>query len=78
MSATLGHRHILDIMSASQHHQMFPNGCTNKLCFQETNRDDFDHEYLKKFTPRAFDEFSYIPSFGNSRGTLISWKGIKF
>jgi hypothetical protein len=26
MSATLGHRHILDIMSASQHHQMFPNG----------------------------------------------------
>jgi mRNA deadenylase 3'-5' endonuclease subunit Ccr4 len=31
------------------------------ICLQETKRETFDHQYLKKFTPRTFDEFSYIP-----------------
>jgi hypothetical protein len=28
--------------------------------------------------PRSFDDFAYVPSIGNSGGTLITWKGSKF
>jgi exonuclease III len=48
------------------------------ICIQETKREHFDLEYLKKFTTREFNNFSFIPSSGNSSGTLISWKGSKF
>jgi exonuclease III len=48
------------------------------ICLQETKREIFDHDYLRNFTPRSFDNFYFVPSVGNSGGTLISWKGSKF
>jgi exonuclease III len=48
------------------------------LCLQETKRDFFYLDYIRKFSPRAFDSYSYISSIGNSGGTLVVWKGDKF
>jgi exonuclease III len=62
------------------------NGIRNKIqeigcdiiCLQETKRENFGHDYMRNFTPRSFDNFCFVPSVGNSRGTMISWKGSKF
>jgi exonuclease III len=48
------------------------------ICIQDTKREHFDLEYLKKFTTREFNNYSFIPSSRNSGGTFISWKGSKF
>jgi exonuclease III len=48
------------------------------VCLQETKRDVFYLNYLRKLCPRNFDDFAHVPSIGNSRGTLITWKGSKF
>jgi hypothetical protein len=48
------------------------------LYVSKRQKEHFDLEYLKKFTTREFNNFSFIPSSGNSSGTLISWKGSKF
>jgi exonuclease III len=52
-------------------------GC-DIVCLQETKREHFDLNYIKKFCPRAFDKFSYLPSIGASGGTIIIWKGSMF
>jgi exonuclease III len=52
-------------------------GC-DIICLQETKRENFGHDYMRNFTPRSFDNFCFVPSVGNSRGTMISWKGSKF
>jgi exonuclease III len=44
------------------------------VCLQETKRDVFYLNYLRKLCPRNFDDFAHVPSIGNSRGTLITWK----
>jgi hypothetical protein len=41
-------------------------------------KENIDLDYLRKFTPRLFDSFSFTLSIGNSGGTLISWKSSKF
>jgi exonuclease III len=51
---------------------------TDIVCLQETKRSVFDLSYLGNFCPRSFDDFTYVPSIGNSGGTLITWKGSKF
>jgi hypothetical protein len=48
------------------------------MCLQETKRESFDQAYLRKFVPKSFVSFSFIPSVGNSGGTLICWKGCNF
>jgi exonuclease III len=48
------------------------------VCLQESKRVVFDLNYLRKLCPRSFDDFAYVPSIGNSGGTLITWKGSKF
>lgn len=48
------------------------------LCLQETKKESFDALYLKKFAPRKFDKFDYIPSVGASGGILIAWVGSIF
>lgn len=40
---------------------------------QETKRDIIDSQYLKKFAPKRYDKFDYIPSVGASGGILIAW-----
>jgi exonuclease III len=44
------------------------------ICLQETKKELFDEAYLKKFCPNYFDSFAFIPSVGNSGGSIIIWK----
>jgi hypothetical protein len=36
------------------------------ICLQETKKHHFDHSFIRKFAPRRFDKFEYIPSCGAS------------
>lgn len=45
----------------------------NIICLQETNRDNFDPTYLRKFCPRHLDGFAFSPSAGASGGLLTIW-----
>jgi hypothetical protein len=50
----------------------------NIICLQETKRDFFDQAYLRKFCPRRFNQFAYVPSIGNSGGLITIWNGSQF
>jgi exonuclease III len=52
------------------------SGC-DIVCLQETKRENFDLTYIRKFCPRTFDKFTFIPSQGNSGGTMVIWKEAK-
>jgi exonuclease III len=43
------------------------------ICLQKTKRESFDLEYIKKFCPRKFNKFEYLPSVGASGGIIIIW-----
>lgn len=43
------------------------------FCLQETKRNDFDTQYIKKFAPKRFDRFDFIPWVGSSGGILVAW-----
>jgi hypothetical protein len=45
---------------------------------QETKREVFDLDYIKKFCPRKFNNFEFLPSVGASRGLIIIWNGNLF
>jgi hypothetical protein len=45
---------------------------------QETKRDNFDSQYIKKFYPASFDTFEFLPSVGASGGVLTAWKSSHF
>src|SRR3954462_6336832 len=38
------------------------------ICLQETKREDFDDEYIRKFCPKKLNKFDFLPSAGASRG----------
>jgi exonuclease III len=48
------------------------------ICLQETKREHFDMSYIRKFTPRRFDKFEFIPSIGASGGILVIWNSSLF
>lgn len=48
------------------------------VCLQETKRAHFDMSYIKKFAPRRFDCFDFIPLVGASRGILVLWNSSIF
>ena len=48
------------------------------ICFQETKRGEIDLTFLKKFVPRRFDQFAYVPSDGASGGLLVTWASNSF
>ena len=48
------------------------------LCLQETKKEHFDHSFLRKFCPRRFDKFEYVPSSGASGGLVINWCSSQF
>jgi exonuclease III len=48
-------------------------GC-EVICLQETKKEFFDSAYLKNFCPAHFDSFAFVPSMGNSGGSVIIWK----
>jgi exonuclease III len=47
------------------------------ICLQEIKRKWFDESYSKNFSSSCFDNFAYIPSIGNSGGSIIIWKSSK-
>jgi mannosylglycoprotein endo-beta-mannosidase len=47
-------------------------------CLHETKKEFFDIQYIKKFCPRKMDEFVFLPSIGNSGGSIIIWDSSKF
>ena len=40
------------------------------VCLRETKREHFEMSFIRKFAPRRFDRFDYIPSVGASGGSL--------
>jgi len=48
------------------------------FCFQETKKELIDHSFIKKFAPRRFNKFAYVPSDGASGGILVGWVGSQF
>jgi exonuclease III len=48
------------------------------ICIQETKREHFDGQYLKKFCHKKFNEFVFLPSVGASGGMIIIWNGTLF
>jgi exonuclease III len=47
------------------------------ICLQETKKECFDVAGLKKFCPNSFDSFAFVPSVGNSGGSITVWNSSK-
>jgi len=65
---------IRGINSDKKWNAIYDRLCNNNcdvLCLQETKREHFDTAYIRKFAPRRFDKFDYIPSEGASGGILV-------
>jgi exonuclease III len=45
-------------------------GC-DIICIQETTREDFDIQFIRKFAPKRFNKFEFLPSIGASGGIII-------
>jgi len=50
----------------------------NIFCLQETKRETFDLQNVRKFAPKRFDKFDYCPSVGASGGILVCWSSSYF
>jgi hypothetical protein len=48
------------------------------FCLQETKKEHFDQQFVRKFAPRHFDCFDFVPSVGASGGILIGWSSSHF
>lgn len=48
------------------------------VCFQETKKDYFDSDFIRKILPVSFDSFLFVPSEGASGGLLVAWKSSLF
>ena len=53
------------------------SGCSI-VCLQETKIQSFDLPLVRKFAPRCFDKFDFVPSIGASGGILIIWNSAVF
>jgi exonuclease III len=41
------------------------------ICLQETKKENFDQNFIRKYCPPTFDRFEFVPSISNSGGTII-------
>jgi exonuclease III len=57
--------------------KILESGC-EIVCIQETKREAFELNFIRKFCPPDFNSFQYLPSVGASRGILVAWKGHLF
>ena len=48
------------------------------ICLQETKKETFDIGFIRKFAPRRFDRFDFIPSVGAFGGILVLWNSVVF
>jgi hypothetical protein len=53
------------------------NGCSN-ICLHETKFWQVDMQLVRKFAPRRFDKFDFVPSAGASGGILVLWNSSLF
>ena len=53
------------------------SGCS-VICLQETKCMHIDQRFLRKFYPRRFDNFAYVPSVGASAGIVVIWNSSFF
>jgi exonuclease III len=53
------------------------SGC-EIICLQETKREHFNIEYIRKFCHKKFNKFEYLPLVGASGGIIIIWNGSRF
>ena len=69
-------------LNASDKHDAVRNkieesGCSI-VCLQETKIQSFEFPLIKKFAPKRFDKFDFVPSIGASSGLLILWNSVVF
>ena len=69
LNATEKHNAVRDKIEES--------GCS-VICLQETKMQHIDMQFLRKFTPRRFDKYDFIPSSGASGGILCIWNSAVF
>ena len=43
------------------------------ICLQETKRETFDIQFIRKFCSQDFDAFEFLPSLGASGGVITIW-----
>ena len=43
------------------------------MTFQETKREQFDLAYIRNLCPKRFNQYSFMPSAGNSGGLITIW-----
>lgn len=48
------------------------------VCLQETKREHFDFQFIKRFCLSSFDSFEFLPSEGASGGIIIIWQSHLF
>jgi len=48
------------------------------FCLQETKRESFDLQFIRKFSPHGFDSFEFLPSIRASGGLITVWKSSVF
>jgi exonuclease III len=48
------------------------------FCLQETKKEHFDQQFIRKFAPRRYDSYDFIPSVGASGSILIGWNSSHF
>lgn len=48
------------------------------ICLQETKREVFDMDYIRKFCPKKINKFEYLPSIGASGGIIVIWNSSLF
>ena len=53
------------------------SGCS-VICLQETKCMHMDQHFIRKFCPRRFDNFFYVPSAGVSAGMVVVWNSSFF
>ena len=44
------------------------------IFLQETKKENFDLQFIRKFCPPSFDCFEYLPSVGACGGVITIWK----
>ena len=53
------------------------SGCS-VVCLQDTKCMHIDQRFIRKFCPRRFDNFVYVPSVGASAGMVVIWNSSFF
>jgi exonuclease III len=53
------------------------SGCSI-ICLQETKMQFVDMQSIRKFAPRQFDKFDFVPSIGASGGLIVIWNSAYF